>query len=218
MYLPQHLDEDDMVEAGTIGLIDAAEKFDRTRQVKFKTYAIPRIRGAMLDELRAQDWIPRSARKKAQTLDRAYNSLHDRWDRDPTTDEMAEELGVTPKEVTKLLSDVRFASLISLEAAQAGSQDEGASALSIVDSLENPDSINPAEAYERGEQKGLLADAIAGLPEQERLVITLYYFEDLLLKEIGEIMGVSESRISQLHSKAVFTLRAKMKRTLVAAA
>ena len=218
IYLPQHLDEEDMVEVGIIGLINAAEKFDRSRNVKFKTYAIPRIRGAMLDELRARDWIPRSARKKAQTLDRAYNALHDRWDRDPTIDEMADELGVTTKEVNKLLSDVSFASLLSIETTQAGSDDGDESAASIGDSLANPDSVNPADAYERSEQKTLLVEAISALPEQERLVITLYYFEDLLLKEIGEIMGISESRVSQLHSKAVLALKAKMKRVLVAAA
>ena len=215
IYLPQHLDEEDLIEAGIIGLIDAAEKFDPGRQVKFKTYAIPRVRGAILDELRSQDWIPRSARKKARTLEEAYNTLHDRWDRDPTIDEMAEELGVTSKEVNKLLSDVSFASLLSLETSQEG-REEGSSTIGA--GLTNPRSVDPADAYELAEQKRLLADAIASLPEQERLVITLYYFEDLLLKEIGDIMGLSESRVSQLHSKAVFMLRAKMKRTMAAAA
>jgi len=215
IYLPQHLDEEDLIEAGIIGLIDAAEKFDRGRQVKFKTYAIPRIRGAILDELRSQDWIPRSARKKAHMLEDAYNVLRDRWDRDPTIDEMAEELGVTPKEVNKLLSDVSFASLLSLETSQ-DDREEGSSTIGA--GLTNPRAINPGDACELAEEKRRLADAIASLPDQERLVITLYYFEDLLLKEIGEIMGISESRVSQLHSKAIFMLRAKMKRAMVAAA
>jgi len=211
IYLPQHLDEEDLLEAGIVGLIDAAEKFDRTRQVQFKTYAIPRIRGSILDELRAQDWIPRSARKKAHILEAAFNKLRDRWDRDPTLDEMAEEMGVTPDEVNKLLCDVSFASLMSLETVQSQDSDEPST---IGSTLANPRSVNPAHAYEFEEEKGLLADAMAELPEPERLVITLYYFEDLLLKEIGEIMGLSESRISQLHSKAVFVLRSKMKRAM----
>ncbi len=215
IYLPQHLDEEDLVEAGIIGLIDAAEKFDRDRQVKFKTYAIPRIRGAILDELRSQDWIPRSARKKARMLEDAYNTLQDRWDRDPTIDEMAEQLGVTTKEVNKLLSDVSFASLLSLETTQENREEGGST---IGSSLTNPRAVNPVEVFELAEEKRLLADAIASLPEQERLVITLYYFEDLLLKEIGDIMGLSESRVSQLHSKAVFMLRAKMKRAMATAA
>ena len=211
IYLPRHLDEEDLVEAGIIGLIDASEKYDPLRQVKFKTYAIPRIRGAILDELRAQDWIPRSARKKASMLERAYNTLHDRWDREPTIDEMAEELGITAKETDKMLSDVSFASLLSLETTHNNSDAEGST---IGEALENPTSIDPADAYEFEEQKQLLARAVGELPEQERLVITLYYFEDLLLKEIGEIMGLSESRVSQLHSKAVFVLRTKMKRSV----
>lgn len=212
IYLPQHLDEEDMLEAGIMGLIDAAEKFDPTRQVQFKTYAIPRIRGAILDELRAQDWIPRSARKKAHTLEAAFNKLRDRWDRDPTLDEMAEEMAVTPDEVNKLLSDVSFASLMSLETVHSQESDEPST---IGSTLVNARSVNPAEAFELAEEKGLLADAMAELPEPERLVITLYYFEDLLLKEIGEVMGLSESRISQLHSKAVFVLRSKMKRSAI---
>ena len=209
IYLPQHLDQDDLVEAGIIGLIDAAEKFDRTRQVKFKTYAIPRIRGAILDELRAQDWIPRSARKKASLLQDAYSALHDRFDRAPTVDEIAEELGLSVEETTKMLGDVSFASLLSLETTNAGGGEGGGT---IGDTVESRQSVDPADAYALEEQKRSLTEAISRLPEQQRLVVSLYYFEDLLLKEIGEIMDLSESRISQLHSEAVFVLRAKMKR------
>jgi len=212
IYLPPHLDQDDLLEAGVLGLIDAAKKYDRSRDIKFKTYAIPRIRGSILDELRAQDWIPRSARKKASMLEGVYNKLYDRLQRSPTSEEVADEMGISLTELDSLLSELSFASLLSFETAELPSTD--GEPHRVADFVENPRAEDPALAFEFEEEKMILAKAIAELPEQERLVITLYYFEDLLLKEIGEVMGLSESRISQVHSKAIFMLRAKVKRSL----
>jgi len=213
VYLPTHLDEDDLIGAGVMGLIGAARKFDPKREVQFKTYAIPRIRGAILDELRAQDWVSRSARKKADLLEDTLSSLQEKWDRNPTNEELAEELGVSLDELTKLIKTANFASLISLDAQQASSSEDSESQ-SMADFIENPKSPEAASVFDLTEEKQVLMNALLTLPKQERLVLTLYYFEDMLLKEIGKVMSISESRVSQIHGKALLSLRARMRRAM----
>ncbi len=210
IYTPQHLDEEDMIQRGIMGLIAAAEKFDPSRRVAFKTYAIPRIRGAILDELRKDDWIPRSARKKANLLEQAQNALRTRLRRNPTLAELARAIGSTQDKTGKMLSDANFASILSLDSIIP--QEDGAFDTDL--EFADPRGVSPAEACEQRDRTRLLAEAIADLPDGERLVITLYHFEDLMLREVGEVLGISESRVSQLHSMATMRLRAWMKKTV----
>ena len=207
LHLPNHLDAEDLIGAGVIGLVQAADRFDRSREIKFNTYAVPRIRGAMLDELRNHDPVPRSARDKASRVDQARSKLRERWDRDPTVDEMAKELNVEPGQVERLLRDVQFASEVPLDSTVSDDPDEpGGTGHCLAD----PSLTDPADACEHEERNTLLSEALARLPKRQRVVVTLYYFEDLLLKEIGEILEISESRVSQLRATGVGALRAML--------
>lgn len=208
VYLPSFVDKEDLIEYGIIGLIEAAEKYDPKNNTKFGTYAISRIRGAILDHLRSQDWLPRSMRDKATIVRDAYISLEQKLNRPPRSEEIAAVLKMNPAEWEKLLTDISSSAFISLEAFYQKSENtiEGNRRQEIRD----PKLHDPLSDLETKEEKVLLANAIAGLPKRERLVITLYYYEDLMLREISELMGISESRISQLHHKALFLLRVKM--------
>ncbi len=208
IYIPPQVDHEDLVEYGIIGLIDAAEKYDDRKETKFGTYAISRIRGSILDYLRSQDWVPRSVREKAAVVKDACASLGQKLNRPPTTEEIADALKMDICEWDKLLTEISFNSFVSLE--EFKNKIDGYDECYGTDFVKDQKAKEPLFNLEEQEEKELLASAIAGLPRKERLVITLYYYEDLLLKEISTVMGISESRVSQLHHRALFLLRAQM--------
>jgi len=206
--LPQHVDGSDLVSYGIIGLIDAIDRFDPVRQVKFETYAIPRIRGAIIDELRAIDWVPRSVRAKARAVEQAYQTLEATLLRTPTDAEVAAELDISERELQDILRQVSFVGVAALdEVFMVGG--ERTDRTTLGDTI--PDaSDGPVALFEDKESKEILAQAIMGLGDRERKVLSLYYYEGLTLAEIGEILGVTESRVCQIHTKAVLQLRAKL--------
>ncbi|MBS3957156.1 MAG: RNA polymerase sigma factor WhiG [Clostridiales bacterium] len=207
--LPQTVDTADLVSYGLFGLIDAIEKFDLDRNIKFETYAIARIKGAIIDELRSMDWVPRSVRSRAREIENAYIVLENRLRRAPTDPEIAEEIGVSTGDLRDILSKLSYTSVVSFEELWIGGadrEDRGDGASSIPD--HNAD--DPVASFESAEVREILTGAIERLPERERIVIALYYYEGLTLKEIGRVLGVTESRVSQLHTKAVLRLRARL--------
>ena len=207
--LPPNIEQADLVSYGIFGLIDAIEKFDISRAIKFETYAISRIKGAIIDELRAIDWIPRSVRYKAREVEKAYAALEARLHRTPTEPEVAEELGIGLDELHTIFSQVSFVNVIALDELLNVGGERG-DKLSLVDTLEDTKAEDPVQAFETEETKYLLARAINTLPEREKIVVTLYYYEGLTLAEIGQVLGVTESLICQMHTKAVLQLRGKL--------
>src|SRR6201996_4246039 len=207
--LPPNIEQADLVSYGIFGLIDAIEKFDISRAIKFETYAISRIKGAIIDELRAIDWIPRSVRYKAREVEKAYAALESRLHRTPTEAEVAGELGIALDDLHAIFSQVSFVNVIALDELLNVGGDRG-DKLSLVDTLEDTKAEDPVAAFETEETKYLLARAINTLPEREKIVVTLYYYEGLTLAEIGQVLGVTESRICQMHTKAVLQLRGKL--------
>ncbi len=207
--LPPHIEEADLISYGLGGLISAIERFEPAREIKFETYAITRIKGAIIDELRSLDWVPRSVRSLAREIERASVNLEHRLHRAPTDAEMALELGCSVQDFRESLLTISHSSMAALDELWNVSDSSG-DQVSLLDTLEDPDAPDPAKALDIGDLKDRIADAIAGLPEREKLVIALYYYENLTLREIGEILGVTESRISQLHTKAVLRLRVSM--------
>ncbi|MFI1093116.1 RNA polymerase sigma factor WhiG [Streptomyces sp. NPDC020917] len=206
--LPANVEQADFVSSGVFGLIDAIEKFDPDRAIKFETYAITRIRGAMIDELRALDWIPRSVRQKARAVERAYATLEATLRRTPSEPEVAAEMGVPLEELHGVFSALSLANVVALEELlHVGVEGDR---LSLVDTLEDTGADNPVEVAEDRELRRLLAGAVNTLPEREKTVVTLYYYEGLTLAEIGQVLGVTESRVSQIHTKSVLQLRAKL--------
>ncbi|GGP61781.1 RNA polymerase sigma factor WhiG [Streptomyces melanogenes] len=207
--LPPNVEQADFVSSGVFGLIDAIEKFDIERAIKFETYAITRIRGAMIDELRALDWIPRSVRQKARAVERAYATLEAQLRRTPSENEVATEMGIAVEELHAVFSQLSLANVVALEELlHVGG--EGGDRLSLMDTLEDTAADDPVEVAEGRELRRLLARAINTLPEREKTVVTLYYYEGLTLAEIGNVLGVTESRVSQIHTKSVLQLRAKL--------
>jgi RNA polymerase sigma factor for flagellar operon FliA len=208
--LPQSIEQADLVSYGIFGLIDAIDKFDPGRGFKFETYAIARIKGSIIDELRSIDWVPRSVRAKARSIERAYSKLENENKRTPDDGEIASELGMTDSELAQTLSQISFVGLVALDEllAAGGGGDRGGSA--TVGDMISDRRHDPVEAFEVDEMKTLLADAINRMPDRERLVLTLYYYEGLTLSEIGEVLGVTESRICQIHTKAILQLRARL--------
>ena len=206
--LPQTIDQNDLVSYGVFGLIDAIDKFDITREIKFETYAISRIRGAIIDELRAIDWIPRSVRSKARAVERAMASLENELKRPPTDGELANELDISVDELADLLNQINLVSVVALD--ELVSPGDSGDKVSLVDTLEDIETPNPELNFEGIETRQILAKTVNHLPERERLVITLYYYEGLTLAEIGNVLGVTESRVCQMHTKAVLELRNKM--------
>src|SRR3954468_20463149 len=207
--LAPNIEQADLVSYGIFGLIDAIEKFDITRAIKFETYAISRIKGAIIDELRAIDWIPRSVRYKAREVEKAYAALEARLHRTPTEPEVADELGISLDDLHTIFSQVSFVNVIALDELLNGGGERG-DKLSLVDTLEDTKAEDPVSAFETEETKYLLARAINTLPEREKIVVTLYYYEGLTLAEIGQVLGVTESRICQMHTKAVLQMRSKL--------
>ncbi|MDQ1709756.1 MAG: polymerase sigma factor FliA [Frankiaceae bacterium] len=207
--LPPNIEQADLVSYGIFGLIDAIEKFDLARAIKFETYAISRIKGAIIDELRAIDWIPRSVRYKAREVEKAYAALEARLHRTPTEPEVAQELGISLDDLHAIFSQVSFVNVVALDELLNVGGERG-DKLSLVDTLEDTKAEDPVMAFETEETKYLLAKAINTLPEREKIVVTLYYYEGLTLAEIGQVLGVTESRICQMHTKAVLQLRGKL--------
>lgn len=206
--LPSHIELDDLVNSGIIGLIDAIDKFDPTRKIKFKTYAEFRIRGAMLDELRSLDWVPRSTRQKATRLEKAYSTLEHRLGRSATDDEIVEYLDISYDDFHKLVSEARGIALISIDELYSDSNDN--LERNLLDYIAAPESLDPALNVYLDQIYKIVAEAIDQLPEKETLVISLYYYDELTMKEISQILGITESRISQIHTKSIIRLRSKL--------
>ncbi len=203
--LPASVEQADLVSYGMFGLIDALHKFEPERGNKFETYAIPRIKGAIIDELRAMDWVPRSVRFKAREIEKAYADLESMLKRAPSEREVAERLGVSLTELHNVINQISFVSVLALDELLAVGTDRGEH-VSLMDTLADR-SVDPTTGLEGQETRGLLAAAINSLSEREKIVVTLYYFEGLTLAEIGDILGVTESRVCQIHTKAVGQLR-----------
>lgn len=206
--LPASVDQADLVSYGMFGLIDALHKFEPARGNKFETYAIPRIKGAIIDELRALDWVPRSVRYKQREIDKALNDLETKLKRQPTEHELADRLGMSVDELHGVITQISFVSVLALDETVNVGADRGEQ-VALIDTLADK-AFDPGSGVESQETRGLLAAAINSLSEREKIVVTLYYFEGLTLSEIGEILGVTESRVCQIHTKAVGSLRGQM--------
>jgi RNA polymerase sigma factor for flagellar operon FliA len=207
--LPAHVDDGDLVQYGLLGLISAIERYDPERDVKFETYAIARIKGAIIDELRAMDWVPRSVRSRAREIERTIAELERRLMRAPTDEEIAARLGITEEELAESLTEISRSSIAALDelwTVQGGGGDQ----IALIDTIEDTDAPDPQHSLSQTEMREAVGEAIARLPEREKLVVTLYYYEELTLREIGEVLGVTESRVSQLHTKAILRLKARL--------
>ncbi|HLH65439.1 MAG TPA: RNA polymerase sigma factor WhiG [Solirubrobacteraceae bacterium] len=207
--LPAHVEEADLISYGLSGLISAIERFDLSREIKFETYAITRIRGAIIDELRTLDWVPRSVRARAREFERVNTRLEARLQRAPTDEEMAAELGISVEELQETLLQISNSTIVALDELWNVSDASG-DQVSLLDTLPDRAAPDPQAVVDESELRDRIADAIAALPEREKLVVALYYYENLTLREIGEVLGVTESRVSQLHTKAVLRLRSKL--------
>lgn len=207
--LPANIELDDLISSGVIGLIDAMNKYDSSRDNKFKTYAEFRIRGAILDELRAQDWVPRSIREKAKVLERCYLRIEQKKGSQATDEEVCHELGISKIEFHELLHQVRSISLLSYDDLSHFSKADKRAMHGISDNCSK--NHNPLNEVSVAYIKKIIANAIRELPEKQRLVLSLYYYEDLNLKEIGKVLDVTESRVSQLHTQAILRLKMKLK-------
>lgn len=206
---PKSVELNDLVNTGVIGLIEAFNNFDPARGVKFETYAVPRIRGAILDELRALDWVPRSTRAKSREIERAMTKLENELGRTPTDSELAKHMSISAEELQAAKGDVSSTTLLSLD--ELISREDDNRQVPRVETIENAAFNNVLSDLERNELRSFLVNSISVLTEQERLVVALYYYEELTLKEIGEVMLISESRVSQIHTKAVLRLRSMIK-------
>jgi RNA polymerase sigma factor for flagellar operon FliA len=211
--LPAHVDEGDLVSYGLLGLIGAIERYDPAREIKFETYAISRIKGSIIDELRSLDWVPRSVRSRAREIERAMLELENRLKRPPSDEEVANEIGITVDEFQDSLTAISRSSVAALDELWQISSG-GGDTVSLIDTIEDPHADDPSKAMSQTEVREALADAIQRLPEREKLVITLYYYEELTLREIGEVLSVTESRVSQLHTKAILRLKVRLQGSL----
>jgi RNA polymerase sigma factor FliA len=207
--LPAHVDEGDLTSYGLLGLIGAIERYDPSRDVKFETYAIARIKGAIIDELRAMDWVPRSVRSRARDIERAIGELEAKLGRAPNDGEIAGKLGVSEDELAESLTEISRSSFAALDELWTVSG-SGGDQVALIDTIEDESAPDPQGSLSQIEMKEAIADAIARLPEREKLVVTLYYYEELTLREIGEVLSVTESRVSQLHTKAILRLKAHL--------
>ncbi len=205
--LPKNVEYDDLVEYGIIGLLDAVEKYDVNKGLVFKIYAVTRIRGAIYDELRSQDWVPRSVRKMAKDVEKAYAYLENKLERVPSEEEVAEYLEVPLSKLEELYAKVDMGNLNSLDDVI---YDSGEGSTTVANVVEDKKAVNAQQSLEMDELKAALMERLDELKENERLVLTLYYYEKLTLKEIGRVLEISESRVSQIHSKAILKLRSKL--------
>jgi RNA polymerase sigma factor FliA len=204
--LPAHVDIADLVQSGVFGLWDAISRFEPDRGLKFETYAMQRIRGAILDELRAQDWVPRSVRSRAREVERALERLESRLQRSATDAEVAVELGISVAELRELYAQLQLTSVIALDELMA----VGRGGTSIAETLPDDTAQEPGAVLDSVESRRMLAEAVSQLTDRDRVVVSLYYFENLTLAEIGRVLGVTESRVCQLHTRAVLRLRSKL--------
>ena len=207
--LPANIEQADLVSYGIFGLIDAIQKFELGRGIKFETYAINRIKGAIIDELRAIDWVPRSVRFKAREVEKTLSKLEGELHRTPTDQEVAGAMGISVADLRAVYTQLSFVSLVALDELMSVGGEKG-DKLSLIDTLEDTTVEDPERSFEAEEMKSILAGAINKLSEREKLVVTLYYYENLTLAEIGQVLGVTESRICQMHTKAVLQLRSRL--------
>lgn len=207
--LPSYVDDADLVSYGLTGLISAIERFEPSREIKFETYAMSRIKGAIIDELRSMDWVPRSVRMRAREFERANAKLEHKLHRAPTDQELAHELDVTPEELQEHIQQISNSAVIALDELWSVSDSSGGQ-VSLLDTIEDPHAADPEKSFDAVNVKEQIAEAISRLPEREKLVVALYYYENLTLREIGEVLGVTESRVSQLHTKAVLRLKSRL--------
>jgi len=209
MRLPPHIEVDDLISVGVLGLMDAISKYDSTRGAKFKTYSEFRVRGAILDELRSMDWVPRSIRQKASKVDKVVQGLQAKLRRTPEDEEVAKEMGLSLDQFHETLNETKSIPIFSLE--DLGIAKESGDQQSLLDCLAGKADADPQTQVRLVELKEIIAKAIDALPEKERLMVSLYYYEELTMKEIGAVLDITESRVSQIHSKAVYRLRTKLK-------
>jgi RNA polymerase sigma factor for flagellar operon FliA len=207
MGMPHNVEFDDLVGFGVFGLIDAIEKYDPEKNVKFKTYAVTRIRGAIFDELRQIDWVPRSVRQKTREIESVISALEAQIGRTATDQEIAGALGMDEGEYLKTIQKISSTSILSLNDVWFSGDENDK--VSIGDSIESPSSLNPDVMVEKDEIRRVIVEAINELPDKEKKILVLYYYEDLTLKDIGRVLEVTESRVSQLHNKAIQHLRSK---------
>ncbi|MGH7726147.1 MAG: FliA/WhiG family RNA polymerase sigma factor [Candidatus Eiseniibacteriota bacterium] len=212
--LPKSVDHEDLMSAGVLGLLDAYEKFDSSKGTKFETYAVWRIKGAVLDQLRSLDWASRSVRRKAREVEASTRRLDQRLGRAATEEEIAREAKMPLADYHRLMDQVRGAVLLSLDEVRAPEEGD---ALGLADLIEDPTAPDVLARLEEEETRQVLLDTLNRLPEQERLVVALYYYEHMTLREIGLTLGISESRVSQVHSRAVLRLRSRVRRALACA-
>jgi len=211
--LPSHVDEADLISYGLLGLIGAIERFEPEREIRFETFAVARVKGAIIDELRSLDWVPRSVRSRARDIEKAHAALERELGRQPTDEEMAAKLEMDLDTFNASLLDIANSSVLALDDLWTFADPEGGSGqISVLETIRDPSAVDPEAEAHTAELKDRLADAIEALPERERLVVALYYYENLTLREIGEILGVTESRVSQIHTKAVLSLRSHFPR------
>ena len=208
--LPKNIELDDLLSYGSLGLLDAIDRFDPKHNTNFEYYAKLRIRGSIIDGLRKMDWAPQSLRRKAKEIERAYSALEQSLNRYPVEEEVANYLGISEKDLEKQLQEVSHLSILALDQPLDGNDNE---LLSLVDLIEDKTSPNPSAKMEFTELKQELAKAISDLTEKERLVVTLLYFEELTSKEISKVLDLSEGRISQIHKKAVLKLKSRLSRS-----
>jgi RNA polymerase sigma factor for flagellar operon FliA len=207
--LPPHIDVNDLIGAGTIGLIEAIDRFDTSKGVQFNTYASIRVRGAIMDELRSMDWMTRSMRDKSNQLEKAYVEVERRTGRPAEIEEVASVLDITTDDLYTILSQVSALSVMSLEDMGIGHHDEG---MDILECIKDPEGKDPMTIVKFNELKRKIAEAVETLPEKEKLIISLYYYEELTLKEIGKVLNITESRVCQLHSQTMHRLKGKLRR------
>ncbi|MDR0386508.1 MAG: RNA polymerase sigma factor WhiG [Treponema sp.] len=205
---PHNVEFDDLVGFGFFGLLDAIDRFDPDKNVKFKTYAVPRIKGAIYDELRSIDWVPRSVRQKTKEVEETIGALEAQLGRSATDQEIAGALGMSESEFLKTMMRISSTSILSLNDVWFSGDENDK--VSIGDSIESPVSLNPDVIVEKNEIRQVIINSISELPDKEKKILALYYYEDLTLKEIGQVMGITESRVSQLHTKAILRLRSKL--------
>jgi RNA polymerase sigma factor for flagellar operon FliA len=207
--LPQNIEQADLVSYGIFGLIDAIAKFDTSRNIKFETYAITRIKGAIIDELRTIDWVPRSVRSKARAVEKAYAKLEAQLLRTPSDAEVAAEMGVSEDDLQTIFTQISFVGLVALDEVLSSGSGQRGDSVTLGDTIADRGD-GPVAAFEVEEMKLILTSAMNRLADREKIVLSLYYYEGLTLAEIGEILGVTESRVCQIHTKAVLQLRSRM--------
>jgi len=208
--LPQNVEQSDLASYGMFGLIDAIEKFELERGFKFETYAISRIKGSILDELRSIDWVPRSVRAKVRQIEQAYAKIEAKHHRPPTDAELAEELDWTDDQLQTALTQISQVGLAALDESVSGRNGQPGESMTLGDTIPDRTAGSPMGAFEAAETRQLLGDAINTLPEREKLVLTLYYYENMTLQEIGRVLGVTESRVCQIHTKSLLHMRSRV--------